>query len=63
MGNMGNMDIIVRFLADGQVALLDEMRVKGVNPDQYSYNSAIHACVKAKQSQQMSMVLARMRWV
>lgn len=44
-----------------QVALLDEMRVRGVNPDQYSYNSAIYACVKAKQSLQMTMVLARMR--
>lgn len=44
-----------------QVALLDEMRAQGVNPDQYSYNSAIYACVKARQSMQMSLVLARMR--
>ena len=44
-----------------QVALLDEMRENGINPDQYSYNSAIYGCVKAQQSQQMTMVLARMR--
>lgn len=38
------------------------MRLKDVNPDQYSYNSAIFACVKARQSMQMSMLMARMRW-
>eukprot|EP00953_Heterococcus_sp_UTEX-ZZ885_P000654 876-Heterococcus_DN1.PRE.2 len=37
------------------------MRRRRVTPDQYSYNSAIAACVKARQTQQMAAVLARMR--
>jgi pentatricopeptide repeat protein len=43
------------------VSLLDDMRRRRVTPDQYSYNSAIAACVKARQTQQMAAVLARMR--
>ena len=50
-----------RLACHAQVALLDEMREHGINPDQYSYNSAIYGCVKAQQAQQMTMVLARMR--
>ena len=43
------------------MSLLDAMIQNSVQPDQYSYNSAIAGCVKARQPQAMAAVLARMR--